>query len=328
MSSGNLTVSCPFCGRQSRMPPGIAGRTVRCPHCKKTWKISAESQQVPSSVKPGQPQQSNVADSTGTSAGTFPESILSDAMAETPVVRGFTAAPEPGLHPGAIAGTTSVNPAGAPASSIWWFVLGGLSVLVLLGVVAAVVVVLVLFLQRPQQVPQPQPPAAAVQPAPPAPNPEDDLMRKGAATAAFLEALFNESRKVLGDFSNISNMFAGGAPAPADLNRKLATWEQTLSQLDTKDVDPVAIQFKDRYVQEFKKYLNVIIKVSQNLNATLQSGNPEAVLNMAEQLGAAQNESLAATNAFFDFLNTEGQAVKKDLESRYKRDFPMPMLPR
>jgi len=264
----------------------------------------------------------------GPTTGAFPESILSAAGPETPLTGRFAASTEAGLHPGMIAGTASANATAGPASSIWWFVLGGLSVLVLLGVVAAVVVVVVLFLQRPQQPPQPQPPASVAQPAPPAPNPEEELARKAAATAAFLEAVFNESRKVLGDFSNIGNMFAGGATVPGDLDRKLAAWEQTLSQLDTKDVDPVAIQFKDRYVQEFKKYLNVIIKVSQNLNATLQSGNPEAVLNMADQLAAAQNESLTATNAFFEFLNTEGQAVKKDLENRYQRPFPMPMVPR
>lgn len=330
MSSGSLTVKCPFCGRASRMPPGVSGRVVRCPHCQQTWKLTGELQQVQATGHHGQTQQTGATNVKPT-AGTLPtEKGLSDLLSDLPRDQGATLSPEIGVHPSMVMGSAIANPPSAgPASSIWWFILGGLSVLVLLGVVAAVVVVVVLFLQKtPQQARLPQPPAIVAEPATSTPDPAEELNRKGAATAAFLEALFDESRKVLGDFSNPSNLFVGGAPAPGDLDRKMAAWEQVLSQLNTKDVDPVAIQFKDNYAREFRKFLGVMIKMSQNVNAASQSGNPDAVLNLAEQLAAAQNESLKATNDFFDFLNTEGQAVKKDLESRYHRPFPMPSLPR
>ena len=311
------------------MPPGVSGRVVRCPHCQQTWKLTGESQPGQATGQHGQTQQTG-ATNVKPIAGTSPtEKGLSDVLSDLSLGQGTTPSSEIGAHPSMVMGSAMTNPPSAgPASSIWWFVLGGLSVLVLLGVLAAVVVVVVLFLQKtPQQVPPPQPPAIVAEPTPP-PDPAEELNRRGAATAAFLEALFNESRKVLGDFSNPSNLFAVGAPAPGDLNRKMAAWEQALAHLDTKDVDPVAIQFKDNYAREFRKFLGVMIKMSQNFNAASQSGNPDAVLNMAEQLAAAQNESLRATNDFFDFLNTEGQAVKKDLESRYHRTFPMPSLPR
>ncbi len=324
MSSGNLTVTCPHCGRQSRMPPGIAGRTVRCPYCKETWKLPEEAQQASSVGRSGHAQGITEAEPGPSPYGA---SMLSGQ--EGPSVGDFTAAGGSTFYPSTVAGTPTASAPGASAGwPMWWFVLGGLSVLLFIGVVVAIVVLVVLFLQRsPQPAPPSQPPPVIAEPTLPQPNPEEELARKGAATAAFLEAVFNESRKVLGDFSNLTNLIGGGAGLPPDTPRRLAAMEQALARLDTTDVDPVAIQFKDRYVGEFKRLVTTIATTSQNLNAALQGGNPEAVLNMAEQLAAAQSESLKATNSFFEFLNTEGRAVKADLESRYHRSFPMPLLP-
>ncbi len=324
MSSDNLTVTCPHCGRQSRMPPGITGRTVRCPYCKETWKVPGGSQQASSISSSGPAGGVSGAERGGSPYEVSdPFALLSQTGGDVtaPVESTFSASTAPGM-------ATAPRTSAPPAWPMWWFLLGGLSVLLLISVVVAIVVVVVLFLQRsPQPAPPSQPPPVIAEPAPPQPNPEDELARKGAATAAFLEAVFNESRKVLGDFSNLTNLGAGGASLPPDTPRRLAAMEQALARLDTTDVDPVALQFKDRYVSEFKRLLNTMATTSQNLNAALQGGNPEAVLNMAEQLGVAQSEYLKATSSFFEFLNTEGRRVKTDLESRYHRSFPMPLVP-
>lgn len=330
MSTGNVTVKCPFCGRQSRMPPGAAGKMVRCPHCRQMWKLTADMQEIPLGGTRDQRQQTSP-NKLPIGVDAVSKEIVTDVVSQNAGGLHVRATPSevpahPSMAVGAIQGSA---PGTGTVSSIWWFVLGGLSVLVLLGVLAAVVIVVILFLQKPAQQPAPpQTPVVTAEPAPPTPDPMEELNRKGAATAAFLEALFNESHKVMGDFSNMNALFAGGAPAPGDIDQRMATFEQALARLQTQDVDPVAIRFKDNYARELKKFMTAAAKTSQNLNAALQSGNPEAMLNQAEQLAAAQNEMLAATNNFFGFLNTEGQAVKQDLESRYHRSFPMPALPR
>ncbi|MGQ9504607.1 MAG: hypothetical protein ACUVQR_06840 [Thermogutta sp.] len=328
MSTGNVTVKCPFCGRQSRMPPGAAGKTVRCPHCGQMWKLTAVTQEIPLAGTRDQRQQTSP-NKLPTGADAVSEEIVADLVSQNAGGLHVRAAPSEVPAQSNISGAPHLTPTTGtgPASSLWWFVLGGLSVLVLLGVLAAVVTVVVLLMQKPA--PQPTPPQAPMitaEPAPPPPDPMEELNRKGAATAAFLEALFNESHKVMGDFSNINALFAGGAPG--DIDQRMRTFEQALARLQTQDVDPVAIRFKDNYARELKKFMTVAANTSQNLNVALQSGNPEAMLNQAEQLAAARNEMLAATNNFFAFLNTEGQAVKQDLESRYHRSFPMPALPR
>lgn len=330
MSTADVTVKCPFCGRQSRMPPGAAGRMVRCPHCRQMWKLTADTQEIPPGGTRDQRQQT-IPNKLPIGADVVSEEIVTSVVSQNAAGLHVRATPsEVSAHSnmtGAphLAATTGT----VPASSIWWFVLGGLSVLVLLGVLAAAVLVGVLLMQKlAQQLTPPQTPVITAEPTPPTPDPMEELNQKGAATAAFLEALSNESHKVIGDFSNINALFAGTTPAPGDIDQRMATFEQALSQLQTQDVDPVAIQFKDNYTRELKKFMSVAAKTSQNLNAALQSGNPEAMLNQAEQLAAAQNEMLAAASNFFAFLNTEGQAVKQDLESRYHRNFPMPALPR
>lgn len=300
------TVACPVCGEKSGVPQGAAGKTVRCPNCKATWKLTPEMLSPQRAVSPVLVPRGLNAASPLPGRTASEETPADEADVSTKSNRG--------MGPGGM-------------SPLWWFLLGGVAVLVVL-IVAAIGGVFAVLLLRGS--PSPPPAASAVVPSVPtnanvAENvpPQDQLKLRGDATAAYLEKLLQESHKVLGNPTSLLGMPA--AP-PGDLEQRLAKWEEAIAHLDTTNVDPVAVQFKEHYCERFKTLVTAISQASGQLQQ-VPVGNADDLLDSSSAPLDAWIDVQAATKQFLDFLNGEGQAVKKDLESRYGRSFPIMSLP-
>lgn len=300
------TVACPFCGEKSGVPDGAAGKTVRCPNCKSIWKLTPE-------MLSSQPAASPILVPVGgNTSSPLPAKTTS---AETPVDEAAASTKSNrGMGPGGM-------------SPLWWFLLGGMAVLVVLIVAVIGGVFAVLLLKG---APSPPPAASGLPPnvptnasVPENVPPQDQLKLRGDATAAYLEKLIQESHKVLGNPTKLLGM--AGAP-PGDLEQRLTEWEDAVSHLDTTNVDPVAVQFKERYCEHFKTLVTAISQASGQLHE-VPAGDANSLLDSSSAPLAALIGVQSATKEFFDFLNGEGQAVKKDLESRYGRSFSVLSVP-
>jgi len=298
-------IRCPQCGKLSRLPTGTSVTRVRCPHCHAVWQLAPQGK--PSSAFHFGSQAGGILNqgvATG-SSGVDRADLRQDPL--PPASRG-----------------SAVEERNTKASShVWWFILGGLFVLLLVVIIALVLVVIFLAWQRPVLIPQPATPLLEQAVAPPQPPPQpqvdQELARRGEATAAYLQGLRDATMKALGG-ADPTAMLVGGAGIH-NPTEKLATWEQEVAALNTQDVDPLAIEFKEEFAQKFRNLMHAL-EAGRKLAFEIASAPSEKMLDQA----AGQLTPLALVaplQDFVNFVNTRGLQVKAELEKRYHREMPI-----
>jgi phage FluMu protein Com len=305
-SSG--AVRCPQCGKLSRLPAGISVTRVRCPHCHAVWQLAPRGEPSP-------------APNLGSQAGGIPDDSVATGAPGTD-------GPDFGQQPLHLAsrGPFAEDKHTKAPPHIWWFVLGGLFVFALVVIVGLVIAVVFLAWQRPAPAPQPvAPPQQVVAPPQPPPQPQmdQDLVRRGEATAAYLQGLLDATGKALVG-SDLASILIGGAGIQ-NPGEKLAAWEREVASLNPQDVDPLAIEFKEEFAQKFRNLMRAL-EAGPKLAFDIASAPSDKMLDKA----AGQLTPLAFVAPLQDFINfvtTRGAEVKAELEKRYNREMPVLRIP-
>lgn len=146
---------------------------------------------------------------------------------------------------------------------------------------------------------------------------EDDLARKGEATAAFLQGLRDATHRALPGMTRSDSL--AGALLVANPRQKLEEWKKAVSSLEEKDVDPLAIQYKEDLAKHLETFVSAMELVQMTLELT-----PEAFLDKVAELPPNKTPHPAALEDLAAFFTITTPKVKAELEKRYNRKMPMP----